>query len=91
MQDEPSFSRIIRSSDIPTSPTPAQADTDETMIGLWLNGRSRHTIRAYEADVRAFLAMPASRSAALPSATSRPMAPASPTFRRPVSRGACPR
>ena len=26
------------------------------MIGLWLNGRSRHTIRAYEADVRAFLA-----------------------------------
>ncbi|WP_277751900.1 hypothetical protein [Dankookia rubra] len=22
----------------------AQADTDETMIGLWLNGRSRHTV-----------------------------------------------
>jgi len=26
------------------------------MIGLWLNGRPRHTIRAYEADVRTFLA-----------------------------------
>ncbi len=35
---------------------PAQADTDETLILLWLDGRSHHAARAYEADVRAFLA-----------------------------------
>ena len=51
MQNESLSLVPIRSSDIPTPPTPAQADTDETMIGLWLNGRSRHTIRAYEAEL----------------------------------------
>lgn len=30
---------------------------DETLIRLWLNGRSKHTRRAYEADVRGMLAM----------------------------------
>lgn len=34
----------------------AQADNDETIIGLWLNSCSRYTIRTYEADVRAFFA-----------------------------------
>src|SRR3712207_6354520 len=34
----------------------AQAESDETMLRLWLHGRSRHTIRAYEADARTFLA-----------------------------------
>lgn len=35
---------------------PAQADCDETLIGLWLSGRSPRTVRAYEADARSFLA-----------------------------------
>jgi integrase/recombinase XerD len=56
MQNETLSLSPIGSSDVLTPPKPAQADTDETMIGLWLNGRSRHTVRAYEADVRAFLA-----------------------------------
>ena len=30
-----------------------QADTDATLIGLWLDGRSATTRRAYAADVRA--------------------------------------
>src|SRR5690349_2964819 len=42
--------------EVPAAVPVQQAETDETLIGLWLNGRSRHTIRAYEADVRAFLA-----------------------------------
>jgi integrase/recombinase XerD len=33
----------------------AQADSDETMLRLWLHGRPLHTVRAYDADVRAFL------------------------------------
>src|SRR5215212_7925105 len=36
---------------------PAAISTkDETLLRLRLNGRSRHTMRAYEADVRAMLA-----------------------------------
>jgi integrase/recombinase XerD len=35
---------------------PVQADSDETLIRLWLHGRSPHTVRAYEADAVAFLA-----------------------------------
>src|SRR5690348_16636203 len=31
-------------------------ETDERLIELWLAGRSRHTRRAYEADVRLLLA-----------------------------------
>lgn len=42
--------------DLSVPPVPAQADSDATLIGLWLNGRPRHTTRAYETDVRAFLA-----------------------------------
>ena len=37
-------------------PAPAQADSDETLIGLWLHGRGEATTRAYRADVQAFLA-----------------------------------
>ena len=33
-----------------------QASSDEHLIQLWLDGRSRHTRRVYEADSRAFLA-----------------------------------
>ena len=32
------------------------ADSDETLIALWLHGRGLHTRRAYEADASAFLA-----------------------------------
>jgi integrase/recombinase XerD len=38
------------------APAPPPADGDETLIRLWLDGRSRHTVRAYAADTRAFLA-----------------------------------
>jgi site-specific recombinase XerD len=31
--------------------TPHRADTDATLIDLWLHGRSRHTQKAYRADV----------------------------------------
>jgi integrase/recombinase XerD len=34
---------------------PAQSDSDETTIGLWLHGRSPTTRRAYDGDARAFL------------------------------------
>jgi site-specific recombinase XerD len=40
---------------VSVSPTP-QASSDEHLIQLWLDGRSRHTRRVYEADARAFLA-----------------------------------
>lgn len=33
---------------------PAQADSDSRLMELWLNGRSRHTQRAYAADVERF-------------------------------------
>jgi integrase/recombinase XerD len=35
---------------------PPQAHDDETMLGLWLDGKARHTQRAYAADVGGFLA-----------------------------------
>jgi integrase/recombinase XerD len=38
------------------STAPVQASSDEQLLSLWLNGRSRHTRRAYETDARAFLA-----------------------------------
>lgn len=37
--------------------TPApitQADSDDTLIALWLHGRSDHTTRAYTRDIAAF-------------------------------------
>jgi integrase/recombinase XerD len=34
---------------------PRQAETDQQLIDLWLHGRSRHTQRAYRADVNRFL------------------------------------
>ncbi len=37
-------------------PRQQQAGSDEVLIRLWLDGRSHHTVRAYEADARAFLA-----------------------------------
>jgi hypothetical protein len=40
----------------PVSVLPPQSDSNETTIGLWLQGRSPTTRRAYESDVRAFLA-----------------------------------
>lgn len=38
------------------TPLPAQAESDGGLLRLWLDGRSPHTRRAYEADARAFLA-----------------------------------
>ncbi len=38
------------------SVTPAQARDDVHLLAMWLHGRSAGTARAYEADVRAFLA-----------------------------------
>lgn len=35
---------------------PVQANNDETLLALWLHGRSAGTARAYAADVRAFIA-----------------------------------
>jgi len=35
---------------------PRQADTDARLIALWLDGRSPRTRRAYESDIRRFLA-----------------------------------
>ena len=40
----------------PVSSLPPQSDSDEMTIGLWLHGRSLTIRRAYESDVRAFLA-----------------------------------
>ncbi len=37
-----------------TPALPAQADSDEQVIALWLHGRSPHTQRAYAADVASF-------------------------------------
>jgi integrase/recombinase XerD len=37
-------------------PSRPQADSDVRLVGLWLHGRSRHTQRAYRADVARFLA-----------------------------------
>jgi len=34
---------------------PRQADSDAQLIELWLHGRSRHTVRAYRADIQRFL------------------------------------
>ncbi len=46
---------------IPTHPTralhtPQQADSDATLIRLWLHGRSPRTQRAYAGDIQRFLA-----------------------------------
>lgn len=40
----------------PRSPAPPRFLRDEVLIRLWLNGRSPHTRRAYEADARSLLA-----------------------------------
>ena len=44
---------------VPVAPTaiviPQQAESDGHLIELWLNGRSRHTQRAYRADVSRFM------------------------------------
>jgi len=36
---------------------PQQADNDGQLLALWLHGRSRHTQRAYRADVERFMVM----------------------------------
>src|SRR5260370_11306496 len=41
---------------VPIASLAPQASSDEHLIQLWLDGRSRHTRRVYEADSRAFLA-----------------------------------
>jgi integrase/recombinase XerD len=38
------------------APMANQADTEDKLIAMWLHGRSSSTVRAYEADARAFLA-----------------------------------
>jgi len=38
------------------APMPRQAMRDDQLVNLWLHGRSRHTQRAYRADVARFLA-----------------------------------
>jgi integrase/recombinase XerD len=40
----------------PASPVPAQADSDATLIALWLAGKATRTRRAYQDDLTAFLA-----------------------------------
>ncbi len=41
---------------LPLATAPQQADSDAHLIHLWLHGRSRHTQRAYAADIARFLA-----------------------------------
>jgi hypothetical protein len=41
------------------------AQSDETLLGLWLDGRSAHTRRAYAADARLLLAAAGKPIAAL--------------------------
>ena len=40
---------------IPSPATPSSGE-DATLVGLWLHGRSKHTIRVYRADLARFLA-----------------------------------
>jgi len=40
----------------PFTPAARQTSTDQQLVELWLHGRSRHTQRAYRADVGRFLA-----------------------------------
>ena len=34
---------------------PAQADSDDQLIEIWLHGRARRTVRAYRAGAQAFM------------------------------------
>src|ERR1700693_5247391 len=43
-------------STFPTLPEAPRADSDTQLLEIWLHGRSRHTQRAYRADVEHFLA-----------------------------------
>jgi site-specific recombinase XerD len=56
MEDEVVNQTLVRVMDVPAAAIARQADTDEQLIVLWLHGRSRHTARAYRADVDRFLA-----------------------------------
>ena len=40
----------------PVLAVPRQADSDETLVALWLHGRSPRTQRAYRSDIAGFLA-----------------------------------
>jgi integrase/recombinase XerD len=40
----------------PAAPMVTQASSDQQLLALWLDGRGRHTQRAYGADADAFLA-----------------------------------
>lgn len=50
-------SESIVPSEQAAQPVVRQAQTDAQLIELWLHGRSRHTLRAYRADVEQFLGM----------------------------------
>jgi len=41
---------------VPVFPVPAQADSDQHLIAMWLHGRSAGTRRAYQADLAGFQA-----------------------------------
>lgn len=41
----------------PATVIPSGASTDDQVIGLWLHGRSKHTVRAYQSDVDRFRRM----------------------------------
>jgi integrase/recombinase XerD len=40
---------------VPVDAVPVQADSDDTLIALWLAGKADRTRRAYQDDVAAFL------------------------------------
>ena len=64
-----------------------QASSDEHLIQLWLDGRSRHTRRVYEADSHGpSWRTPAVSCARSRSARSNPIAPRLSTWRRPHRR-----
>ena len=39
---------------LPARRIPQQAENDEQLIGLWLHGRSKHTIKGYTNDIKLF-------------------------------------
>ncbi|WP_245615362.1 tyrosine-type recombinase/integrase [Muricoccus aerilatus] len=56
MKMAPSNAAGVVVASVPALPaSPVQATSDDHLIQLWLHERSRHTVRAYEADARAFL------------------------------------
>jgi site-specific recombinase XerD len=55
--------------EVPPSAAPRQAETDEQLVGLWLFGRSPHTVRAYRREAGSFLAFLGARGRGLTTGT----------------------